>query len=185
MSWLSSLFGSSKPTSEVAQPADDQVIQQWAVELGELVQKTARAQAKLAVKLDDVAARVEGGFANLEAQRKTSEPVSAEEVDWEELLDALDLLEAALASAEVVASPALGDGLRGVLRRLERVLSSHSLTRLKPRGELPDGRLFRVVGTHPEPELPEGVVSRVVRAAVMRGEQLVREGEVLTNRRSA
>ena len=52
-------------------------------------------------------------------------------------------------------------------------------------GEAPDGRLFRVVGAEPSAALPEGVVARVVRAAVLRGDEILREGEVIVTRRSA
>jgi hypothetical protein len=49
-------------------------------------------------------------------------------------------------------------------------------------GIAPDGRHFRVVGVQPQPGDPEGLIARVVRAAVLQGEQVVREGEVLVTR---
>ena len=188
MSWLTRLLRKSEVPEQQAPKQDEQSdppVPDWALEMAEMLQKTSRAQAKLAVKLDDLASRVDGGFTQLEGLVKSSQRVQADEVSWDDLLDAMDILEAAVDSSEVRDIPALAEGLRGVVRRLERVLSKHSLTRLAPQGELPDGRLFRVVGSHPEPALPEGVVSRVVRAAVVRGDRVLREGEVLTNRRSA
>jgi hypothetical protein len=69
-----------------------------------------------------------------------------------------------------------------VVARLEAFLANSGLTRLAPLGELPDGRLFRVVGNQTHSTLPEGSVARVIRAAVVRGEQLIREGEAITVR---
>lgn len=179
MSWFRRLFPGPPPREalEVGAPI-------WASELTEILQKTARAQAKLAVKLDDLSSRVDGGFTHLEAQHRRTEPVAASGLKWDDLLDAMDLLETAAGSSEAQANPALAEGLQRVLLRLERMLSQGSLERRAARGVPADGRLFRVVGAHEEPSLPDGVVSRVVRAAVVSGDRIIREGEVLTNRRS-
>ncbi len=83
-----------------------------------------------------------------------------------------------------MADVALASGLAGVVARLERFLAYSGLTRLAPIGHPPDGRLFRIVGTQPHNSIPEGIVVRVVRAAVLRGEHLVREGQVITVRNS-
>lgn len=177
MSWLRRLLPRSAASeAPEATPA-------WAAELAELVQKTSRAQARLALKLDDLASRVDGGFTSLETLHRQAEVPTAGALQWDDLLDAMDLLETAAASPEAQASPALADGLRRVLSRLERMLAQGSLERRAAHGVPPDGRLFRVVGAHEAPGLPEGVVSRVVRAAVVRGDRVIREGEVLTNRR--
>ncbi len=180
MSWLRRLLPGPQPP---AAPEPNDAAPGWANEMIELFQKTARAQAKLAVKLDDLSSRVDGGFTHLEALQR-AEPIAPSDLKWDDLLDAMDLLETAAGSSEAQASPALAEGLRRVLQRLERMLSQGSLERRASPGAAPDGRLFRVVGTHEEPGLPDGVVSRVVRAAVVRGDRVIREGEVLTNRRS-
>ncbi|MHB8874237.1 MAG: nucleotide exchange factor GrpE [Myxococcaceae bacterium] len=153
----------------------------WADELFELARKTARAQARLALKLEDLEAKVEGGFTELrQSARAAPAPASPTSLRWDDLLDAMDLLDEASRSA---ADASVADGLRQVLARLERVLAQASLVRHATPGAAPDGRLFRVVGAHLEETLPDGVVSRVVRAAVLCGDRVLREGEVLTNRR--
>lgn len=154
----------------------------WASALLEAVQKSSRAQARLALQVEDLDRKLEGGLAewrSASAQKSAATGLSAgPEPRWEDLLDALDLLD----EATRLADPALAPGLAGVTDRLVRFLAHSGLTRLAPLAQPPDGRLFRVVGTQPYPSLVEGDVVRVVRAAVLRGEHLVREGEVITVR---
>jgi molecular chaperone GrpE (heat shock protein) len=155
----------------------------WATALLEAVQKSSRAQARLALQIEDLDRKLEGGLAewrNSSAQKSAATGLSAgPEPLWENVLDALDLLD----EATRLADPALAPGLAGVTDRLVRFLAHSGLTRLAPLGHQPDGRLFRVVGTQPYPSnLVEGDVIRVVRAAVLRGEHVVREGEVITVR---
>ena len=156
----------------------------WASALLEAVQKSSRAQARLALQVEDLDRKLEGGLAELRgalsSREGTAPSLSAgPEPLWDALLDALDLLD----EATRLADPALAPGLAGVSDRLVRFLAHSGLTRLAPLGHQPDGRLFRVVGTQPYPSnLVEGDVLHVVRAAVLRGEHLVREGEVITVR---
>jgi len=155
----------------------------WATALLEAVQKSARAQARLALQVEDLERKLEGGLAewrgSLSAQKGDAPGVApGTELHWDELLDARDLLE----EAARVADPVLASGLAGVMERLDRFLSRAGLRRLASLGHPPDGRFFRVVGTQPHPNLAEGAISRVVRAAVLRGEHLVREGEAITVR---
>lgn len=155
----------------------------WVTPLVDSVQKSSRAQARLALHVEDLERKLEGGLAELRGSlsslRGDAAGASAGAgLRWEELLDALDLLE----EAALLADGALASGLAGVTARLERFLSQAGLTRLAPLGQPPDGRLFRIVGTQPQSSLPEGTVVRVVRAAVLRGGHLVREGQVITVR---
>jgi molecular chaperone GrpE (heat shock protein) len=154
----------------------------WAGALLEAVQKSSRAQARLALHVEDLDRKLEGGLAELRGALSSQQrgAVAPAESRWDELLDALDLLD----ESAHVADSALAPGLAGVAARLERFLGASGLTRLAPLGHPPDGRLFRVVGTQPHSHLPEGAIARVVRAAALRGEQLVREGEVITVRNS-
>jgi hypothetical protein len=158
----------------------------WVDDLLSLMQKSARTRAWLGLRLDDIERKIEGGFASLQETLRRSVLVGsahqAESWAWDDLLDAMDLIEEAVQNASSQGDPAMADGLRGVLIRLERFLAQAQLERLGVPGTPPDGKLFRVVGTEHMPEFAEGVITRVVRAAVLRGERVVREGAVLTNR---
>jgi len=57
------------------------------------------------------------------------------------------------------------------------------LTRVAEAPGALDGRLFRAVGVVDRPDLADGAPAQVVRAAALVGERVVREGEVLINRR--
>jgi molecular chaperone GrpE (heat shock protein) len=185
MSWFGGLFNrkdagaeSLATTGAAAQEAKDER------ELLESVQRLTRAQAKLAMRVEELDNKVEGGFADLGARLSDArKPASPQDVDWDELLDAVDVLAAAVHHAD--GNPALAQGLEGVLAKIERFLAQLGIERRAPAGAPPDGRLFRVVGAEPSAALPEGVVARVVRAAVLRGDQVLREGEVIVTRRTA
>ncbi|WNG56894.1 nucleotide exchange factor GrpE [Archangium gephyra] len=153
----------------------------WGTLLLDTVQKSSRAQARLALHVEDLERKLEGGLAELRGSLSslrgaTSGNPSGREPPWDELLDALDLLEEA---SRVAADAALASGLMGVAARLERFLTSSGITRMTSIGHIPDGRLFRIVGTQPHPSFAEGAIARVVRAAALRGERLIREGEAL------
>jgi molecular chaperone GrpE (heat shock protein) len=154
-------------------------------ELADVLQKIARVQAKQGLRLDELDSKIEEGFADLRAQIGDSRPpTAADEITWDELLDAPDALEEAARLAEQE-SPAVASGLREVVARIERFLSGVGISRRAAAGGSSDGHLFRVVGAEPSAGLPDGVVARVVRAAVVRGEEILREGEVIVARRSA
>ncbi|ATB40417.1 co-chaperone GrpE [Cystobacter fuscus] len=145
------------------------------------VQKSSRAQSRLVLHVEDLERKLEGGFAELRSSLSslrgaTSGGSSEREPPWDEFLDAMDLLEEA---SRVAADGALASGLMGVAARLERFLTSSGITRLASIGHIPDGRLFRIVGTQSHPSFAEGVIARVVRAAALRGERLIREGEAI------
>ncbi len=146
------------------------------------VQKVARAQAKLSLRLDEVVERLADNHRELLARLDTRAPEPSDETPTD-LLDALDRLDEAARSlgAEHLA---LGEGLAGIAARLERELARQGIVRHAGVGEVPDGRRVRIVGTEPRDDLPDGVITRVVRAAATRGDRLIREGEVLINEQS-
>jgi molecular chaperone GrpE (heat shock protein) len=153
----------------------------WVDELAELLQKSLRAQARLAITLEDLERKVEGGFEDLrrviaEAARGAE---GADSGSWDDVLDALDVLGHAMHEA---GDPRLRAGLWGIEQRLERVLARAGFVRHGAPGAPPDGRICRVVGSEPRADLPAGVVARVVRAAVTRGGRVVREGDVVVSR---
>lgn len=154
----------------------------WAQELGETVQKLLRAQARLGLKLEEIERKLEGGLEDLRGALPRAEKQSAE-AGLTDVLDAIDLL------CEVKGQPTLppdcAAGLAGVVARLDRALAQAGLLRYGEVGQPADGARFRIVGTEDLSDLAEGVVTRLVRHAAMRGPLLIREGEVLVNRRSS
>lgn len=155
----------------------------WVGELQEALQRSARAQGKVGLRLEQVEHKLDQGLGDL--QRRVSALAPPRFNDLDDLFNAIDLLDQARASI-AAEHPEAAVGLDGVRSRLERYLEQAGLAR---HGDSvlhrePDGQRVRIVGTEERPELPEGVVTRIVRAAITRGDQLVREGAVLTNRRS-
>jgi molecular chaperone GrpE (heat shock protein) len=153
----------------------------WVQDLTENAQRAARASGKASLRVEELERKLEGGLADLQRALRDLKPARGAELRWDELLDALDLLDQAAASLPEGAASA---GLRSVSARLERFLQQGGMERHAPRGTAPDGRFFQVVGTEEDEDLPEGAVTRVVRAAVTCGERVLREGQVLTNRRT-
>jgi hypothetical protein len=182
--WLRRLVGARSQIPELPEETlPPESPPAWADALLDAVQKCSRAQARMTLQVEDLERKLEGGLADLRSSLsavKGAPPGGSDgsEPRWDEVLDALDLLHEAIH----VADPALAPGLAGVAARLERFLTHSGLTRLAPIGQPPEGRLFRVVGTQPHPSLSEGAIARVVRAAVLRGGHLVREGEAITVR---
>lgn len=154
----------------------------WAEALHESVQRLARAQARLDMRLDGIQSTISGGFADLARSTARTPPPDSEPdpVDWAPLFDALDVLDVALDVASD-ADKALAHGLRLVADRLGAFIESRGFARIRPRSGAPDGRLFRVVGSEPHPSVEAGSVARMVRAAIFAGSKLVREGEVLVS----
>jgi len=145
-------------------------------ELTELVQKSTRAQSRLGLRLEELERKIEGGFTEL---RTRAPAPSRADLRWDDLLDALDLLDEAAAA---VADQSVRTGLGAIGERLVRQLTLGGITRLG-RAEGPvDGRRFRVVGTEDCEGVPPRSVVRVVRAAALRGSELIREGEVVVAR---
>jgi molecular chaperone GrpE (heat shock protein) len=147
------------------------------LEAVELLKKGSRMQAKIAVRMDELEQRLLGAMAELKTARALPEsrPVWPSFVP---LLDAMDLLDHARQAIEEERAPGVAEGLSGILAKLELFLASTPLRRVSPLGQRPDGRLFRVVGRE-RTGAAAGVVTRVVRTAVIEGDRVVREGEVL------
>jgi molecular chaperone GrpE (heat shock protein) len=136
------------------------------------LKKQARANAKQSARLESMLAEIDRRTKELAARR--SEPASS----YDDLFDALDALDAAM----TFAPPDLREGLARVAARLERFAERQGFSRVAARGVAPDPRLFRVVGVDPRGDSPAGTVNAIVRAAIVRGDQVVREGEVLVSR---
>lgn len=180
MGFLNRLLGRQPPSSPVPAPAEPAP---WVAELLEQLQKLNRGNARLSLRVEDLEGKVEGGFAELRGQLAAPR---ADQQRPDELFDALDALDEACANARQLQQPEFADGLERVARRLEQLALKQAYVRIRPHGQAPDGRLFKVVGAIVAPELADGLVARVVRAAVThRDGSTVREGEVLTSRKEA
>jgi molecular chaperone GrpE (heat shock protein) len=154
-------------------------------EIADLVRKSARGQVRVAAKLDGLESTLQVGFAEQRAAATKGSAPSPEALSgWGEVLDALDTIEHVASSVGLSADPSYAQGLRAVAARLEGALAQVAIERVGERGTPVDARVLRVVGTEDHPDLPEGVVTRVVRAAALARGRLVREGEVFVNRRS-
>lgn len=138
--------------------------------LSEIVRKTARTVTRIDARLDDLRSSV-------------SALESAAERDQEELLaplmDALDALSAAHDALAAGHSDGAATGLLAIQGQLEGVLERAGYRRHHQLGAPVDGRLQRVVGTVPAAAAADGSVARVVRAAITRGDRIVRGGEVI------
>jgi molecular chaperone GrpE (heat shock protein) len=193
--WLARLLGPPDRSANGASPPNEDA---WREELLELARKSARAQVRLTAKLDDLDAKLQGGFTDLRSSAQRSSQSGRVAAEWDgtsaalpqrgqfldEVLDALDTLDHAAASADVAAAPTLAEGLRSVASKLEAALLRVSIERVRTAGLPVSGKLFRVVGTDDRPDLPAGAVSRVVRAAAVSGGRVLREGEVFVNKGS-
>lgn len=137
----------------------------------------------MGLRLEDLERKMEGGLDDLrQAIRAITAGRGGADPGVDDLLDALDLLGEAAREADRAAHPFLAEGLRRVAARIESFLARRSIRRLAPLGLPPDAGRFRIVGTADAPDLPPGAVAHVVRAAVLEGDRLLREGEVLVNR---
>ena len=176
MKFLKRLFHREAPASPpfvAPAVADPEVLEQ--------LQKLSRASARTALRLEDLEKKLEGGFADLRSQ--LSAPKVADQPRPEELFDALDALDEACVNARAL-QPELAEGLERVARRVEEVTLKQAWVRVRPHGQPPDGRLFKVVGAVQTPDLADGLVARVVRAAITsRDGATVRQGEVITSRK--
>ncbi len=155
-------------------------------ELGELLEamrKLSRNHTKLALKLDELASKQDAGFADLRSKLDAGAAGDTSAARCDDVLDALDALDEAARALDEGRAEGVARGLRSIAARLTRFLAQQSLVRIAELTAPIDGRLFRVVGSEQLAELPDGAPVRVVRAAVRRGDRVVREGEVIVNRR--
>ncbi len=178
MSWIARLFGSRRLA---AATADDEESDDYLAELVDLAQKIARTQARQGLRLEEIESKLEAGFSDLRGMVEKVDLGSASSLSFDECFDAMDGLEEA---ARLAPDEAHAQGIRAVSGRLERFLKQAGFERLADVGETPDGHRFRVVGTEDCDALAAGKVLRVVRAAVSRQGNLVREGEVIVSMRS-
>jgi molecular chaperone GrpE (heat shock protein) len=178
--WMRKLFSKRE---QVAPPPAEPALERDA-EILEAIQKASRAQARLTARFDAIESKIEGGFMDLRAAIAAAAPARTS-MRWDDLLDAMDLLDEAVRLVGTTVGREAADGLQGIGSRLDRFLAQSGLARLGVPERLDDGRRFRVVGTEDLPDRPDGVVVRLVRAAVLDGERVVREGEVTINRRSS
>lgn len=190
MAWLARLFGKTQGAPPVA-PGGDGAPDAGPpnAQLIETVQKLARVQARMSARLEELDGKLEAGFMDVRALLAQQPDAQADDLDWDDLLDAMDTLDEAVAQT-ATGAPEIAGGLRGVLVRLERFAAQAKIERHLPIEGAPDARLFRVVGTvngaaegaadGARSGRPE--VARVVRAAVVRGEEVIREGEVIVKR---
>ena len=179
-SWLSRLV-KRQPIAQA-----QQALPPWVDEVFEAAQKFSRGQARLQLRIEEVERKVEAGFSDLRSicEEVAERPASGATLHWDDVLDALDLIDQAAGSIAPDLHPGLADGLGGIGERLERFLAQSGLERIAEIGVAPDGRLFRIVGTAEVAELADGLIARVVRAAVIDGDRVVREGEAVINRKT-
>ncbi len=205
LTWLRSRFARttearpSPPAERERPPWLDELLENQAElvttlqsELLDAVQKQTRAAAKQAARTETALSELEAGLTKLPAQvaavqelhrldpragtPRSSDSLHDNHEELEDLFDALDALDQA---RELAREPHLASGLERVGQRLLRFCERAGCTRVAPRGELPDARLVRVVGTELSDEIGQGRVARVVRAAIVAGSRLVREGQVI------
>lgn len=166
-------------------PEEERERPEWADELLSAVQKQTRAAAKQSARLEQAIGELTENVNALreqvqkdQAQHKTEHDSArqASAAPPQELFEALDALNEAL---RVTREPHLAEGLSRVRDRLVQSCARQGYTLLGARGERPDGRFLRIVGTEAGTDAVRGTISRVVRAAVLEGDRLVREGEVI------
>jgi len=158
-------------------PARGAAPQDVALEVGarvdsvlEIARKIARAVAKLEARFDGVEVHVTELAAHL--QRREDDFLAP-------LMDALDLLDAARTAIASGHTDGTEAGLASIQQRLESLLERAGYVRHASVGVPIDGKLQRVVGTQASVSGPNHGVARVVRAAVTRGDIIVRGGEVI------
>ncbi len=147
-------------------------------ELLEQVKKLARANQKLALQVESLASKPA-----VPAPAVPAPAPAAPEPSYEAVLDAMDALDhAVMAASDDDALDSFVAGLEGVQERLSRFLEGVGVTRVGARGEAPEPRLHKVVGTTDDEDVEEGAVARVVRAGARKGDRVLRVGEVITRR---
>jgi molecular chaperone GrpE (heat shock protein) len=146
-------------------------------ELLEALQKQSRSMVKQGARLDASLGALDARVGALQdALKASAAPAAPTAIRLDEVFDALDALDEA---RRLVDEPHLSAGLARVCERLCRFCERAGYTRLAPVGELPDARLLRVVGTEQDAGIGTGRITRVVRAAIVTGTTLVREGEAI------
>ena len=177
MQWLRKSFSAAPPA--VLPPAGPP---DWAVEFTDLLTKATRSATRQGLKLDELQSRMDAGFDDLrQALRSRPSATKPPDIDWLPLCDAADLLTDLALQALSAGNRGLGEGLLRVLGRLDGQLAVGGIARHTGLGQPPDGRLVQVVTAEARPDVPPGLTIRLVRSAVLRGQQLVRAGEVVVS----
>jgi molecular chaperone GrpE (heat shock protein) len=154
------------------------------------IEAAARAGAERALAESDLAEQLRKamrGLARASAEiaqiRSALDALAAAPAnDPTPLLDAIDDLERAADAIGEGHVDGASEGLRRVSERLGGMVARQGLRRVGTKGEPIDGKLFRVVGAEGSP-FAAGAIARVVRAAVVRGGDLVRMGDVIASRK--
>ena len=141
-------------------------------ESSETLRKLTRSLGRTSLRIEEIERKVDAA--------QTARDPASESADFGLLFDALDLLDRMSRATQQTDLREVSVGLEGVSGRITRFLDSAGYTRLAAVGGVPDGQLFKVVGTAPAEHAPPGTIITVVRAAVRRGDHVVREGEVIT-----
>lgn len=149
--------------------------------VADAMHKVARVQARMSLKLEDLEGKLEAGFQELRLHNSSRSPADTGVLPkLDAVFDAVDLLEEAARTARASGNSALSEGIASIGLRLVEFIEQVGLSRVGATGVPPDARLFRVVGAEAGGQThPAGVITRVVRAAVVKGNKIVREGEVL------
>lgn len=166
------------------EPSDPPVVAQDDAKREDLntrLQTVARAQSKLSLRLDAIAEQMASNHSELLARLGEPPPRPTNHASHEGVLEAIDRLDDAARSIGAD-QRALAEGLEAIADRLARVLAASGIVRHASIGGAPDGRHVRVIGTERRDDLPDGVVTRVVRSAATWQTELLREGEVLVNK---
>lgn len=172
-------FFSSKSTS--AQPdAESQTPSSvtappWAADMTEQLLKLSRAQARIGLRFDELQSHVDAGFVSLRGPAAPAE--LAKGADLAPLFDAMDLLD----DLAFQHPGELGEGLQMVVQRLNQMVVGHGLQRAALLGRMVDGRLAEVNATVAVPAVAAGVVVRVLRAPILRGLSVFRQGAVVVS----
>lgn len=184
MSWIARVLPWLQPVPAAPAPAAASPL---SAELAEGLQRAARAQARHGLRLDEIEQKLEAGLADLRGAlgRVAAGVGAADDGRCDDVFDAMDLIDEAVRLVDRAGSAGVAEGLLQVNERLARFLTQRALTRVGRPGAAPDGRVLRVVGVVAAPDVPAGAIARVVRAGIVRGDQVVREGEVLVSRPAA
>jgi GrpE len=176
VSWLRTLVGERRPAGALSAPQRAGTSPELS-DVVEALRKSARATLRLDTRVDALEGQLDALGADVRSLLEHSR--RGEDEFWVPLMDALDRLDLARDAIDAGEVAGAGAGLAAISSRLEELLASAGYARYARRGVPVDGRLQRVVGTASVADSPEGSVTRLVRAAVTRGEVVVRTGEVI------
>lgn len=182
MSWFSRWFGGQAHADDHVESEDPSAAGDIVEAIASLLQKVARGQARQGLRIESIESKLEAGFADLRKSLGTVAAAKGTALHFDDCFDAMDALDEAVRHAP---SPEFARGLHAVLDRLTGFLSRSGYQRDTAVGQAVDARRFRVVGTEVREQHPPGIIVGVVRAAVLRQGEVVREGEVIVSTRSS